>query len=55
MITATRLKDSVSDITVLQTGNSGVAVLTDNMDELVLVVKVAVALAETCVSVMNEG
>ena len=53
MITATRLKDSVSDITVLQTGNSGVAVLTDNMDELVLVV--AGVLTETCVSVMNEG
>ena len=55
MITATRIKDSVSGIAVLQTGNSGVAVLTD-MDELVLVVRVvAVVPVETCVSVMSVG
>ena len=37
-ITAARLMDSVSGIAVPQTLNSGIAVLTDDVDELVLVV-----------------
>ena len=44
MVTATTLRHSVSGIAKLKMGNSGVAVVTDIMDELVLVV-----------SVMDEG
>ena len=55
MIAAANVIDSMSGIAVPQTGNSGTGVLTDNMDELLDVKVVAVALAETCVSVMNGG
>ena len=40
MITAIRVKDSVSGIAMLEIENSGVAVLTDKVDELPLVVRV---------------
>ena len=40
MITAIRVKDSVSGIAKLEIENSGVAVLTDKVDELLLVVRV---------------
>jgi len=55
MIIAAKLIESMSGIAVLQTGNSGMGVLTDSMDELLDVKVVAVALAETCVSVMYGG
>ena len=40
MITEIRAKDNVSGIAMLQTGNSGVAVLTDKVNELPLAVRV---------------
>ncbi len=45
----------MSGIAVPQMGNSGIAVLTVSMVELLEVKVVAVALAETCVSVMYGG
>ena len=45
----------MSGIAVLQTGNSGMGVLIDNMDELLDVRVVAIALGDTCVSVMYGG
>ncbi len=55
MIAAANVIESMSGIAVPQTGNSGTGVLTDNMDELLDVKVVAVALVDTCVSVMNGG
>src|SRR5208282_66084 len=55
MIAAANVIESMSGIAVPQTGNSGMGVLIDNMDELLEVKVVAVALVDTCVSVMNGG
>jgi len=55
MTVAARLIESMSGIAVPHIGNSGIGVLTVNMDELLDVKVVAVALAETCVSVMYGG